>query len=98
MKFKVAKIQNLNQPFIQNDFDLELLEFKLRMNSQVLNILTPFLAFSNTYIHSKVHNTLSIMLDAHFQNMKAIWEHVGDLVGVDVIAKYDAKVVYLLLL
>jgi hypothetical protein len=96
MKFEVAKIQNLNEPFIQNDFDLKL-EFKLKMNSQVLNILTPYLAFSSTYIYSKAHNMLSIMLDPHFQNMKVIWEYVGDLVVDDVVAKYD-EVVYLLLL
>jgi len=37
MKSEVARIEGLNQPLIRNDFDLKLLEFKLRMNLQMIS-------------------------------------------------------------
>jgi hypothetical protein len=57
------------------------------MNSQVVNVLTPFLAFFGFYINAKVHNMLSIMLDSCFKNMKAIWDYVGNVVAMDVVVK-----------
>ncbi len=45
MKFKVVRIQALNQPSISNDFESKLLELKLGMNSQLISVLTPFWAF-----------------------------------------------------
>jgi hypothetical protein len=42
------------------------------VNSQMINILTPFLALSSTYIHSKAYNMLSTMLDPHSKNIKVI--------------------------
>jgi len=96
MKSKVVIIWALNQPLIQGDFDLELSKFKLRMHSQMINVLTPFLAFSNLYINVKAHDMMIIMLDFCFLNMKVIKDYVGHI--VDVIAKYDTKVMYPLLL
>ncbi len=96
MKYEVAKI--LNQPSIQRNFDLEL-EFRLRMNSQVVSVLAPFLAFFRFYINvinAKVHNMLSIMLDSCFKNMKAIWDYVGSAVAMDVVVKYDVKSIWIL--
>jgi hypothetical protein len=66
------------------------------MNSQVINVLTPFLAFSNFYINVKAHDMMIIMLDSCFLNMKVIKYYVG--YTVDVVAKYDTKVMYPLLL
>jgi hypothetical protein len=71
VKFEMSKIHNLNQPLIWNDFDSELLEFKLGMNSQMINVLTPFLPFIDFYINVKAHNMLSIMLDLHFKTWRS---------------------------
>jgi hypothetical protein len=49
------------------------------MMAQVVHILTPFLAFSMVYHEIKVHNMLVIMLDLCFENMKIIWDFVGDV-------------------
>ncbi len=86
----------MNQPLIQGDINLGLLKFKLRMNSQVTNVLSPFLAFSNFYINVKAHDMMIIVLDSCFKNMKVIQDYVGYI--VDVVAKYDTKVMYSLLL
>jgi hypothetical protein len=48
---------------IREDFDLELQKFKLRMMMQVINILSPFLAFALAYNQAKAHNMLAIMFD-----------------------------------
>jgi hypothetical protein len=59
----MAKFQALNQSLIHEDFDLELQKFKLRMMMQVINILSPFLAFVLAYNQAKAHNMLAIMFD-----------------------------------
>jgi hypothetical protein len=41
----VGIIHVLNQPYMHDDFDLELHEFKLKMMAQVLNVLGPLLTF-----------------------------------------------------
>jgi hypothetical protein len=57
------------------DFDSELQEFKLRMMTQILNVLGPFLTFFQSFIQSEAYNMLAIMLDLCFKNMKVIiWE------------------------
>ncbi len=71
MKFEMLKIHNLNQPLIWSDFDIELLEFKLRMNSQMISVLAPFLAFVDFYINVKARNMLSIMLDLNFKTWRS---------------------------
>jgi hypothetical protein len=67
MKSKVAEIQALNQPSISNDFESKLLELKLGMNSQLISVLTPFLAFFGSYINAKAHNMMVIILDLCFK-------------------------------
>jgi len=64
----------------------------------MISILAPFSAFSGAYIHSKAHNMLYIVLHPYFKKLNAIWDYVGNSVAIDVVAKYDDKVVYLLLL
>jgi hypothetical protein len=66
------------------------------MNSHVIDVLTPFLTFSSSYIDVKAHNMLVIMLDLCFKNIKVIQDYVNNIV-VSVV-EYDVKVVYLLLL
>ncbi len=97
IKVDVCETQALNQPFLRKDFDSKVQEFKLRMMGQVLNALGPFLAFSESYIVAKAHNMLAIMLDPCFKNMKIMWDFVGDSLALQVVAKYDAKIVYPLL-
>jgi hypothetical protein len=41
---------------------------------------------------------LYIVLDPYFKKLKAIRDYVGNSIAIDVVAKYDDKVVYLLLL
>jgi hypothetical protein len=67
------------------------------MNSHVIDVLTPFLTFSNSYIDAKAYNMLVIMLDLCFKNIKVIQDYVNNIV-VNVVVEYDVKVVYLLLL
>jgi hypothetical protein len=67
------------------------------MMGQVLNALGPFLAFFESYITTKAHNMLVIMLDPHFKNMKVIPIFLSDSLTFQVVAKYDVKIVYPLL-
>ncbi len=58
---------------LESTFDSRWFWFRIvGVNSQMINILTPFLALSSTYIHSKAHNMLSTMLDPHSKNIKVI--------------------------
>ncbi len=98
MKFKVVKIQALIQPLISNDFESKLIELKLGINSQLINVLTPFLAFFGSYINTKAHNMLVIILDPCFKNMKFIQNYMGNIIVADVVVEYDVKVVHPLLL
>jgi hypothetical protein len=67
------------------------------MNSHVIDVLTPFLTFSSSYIDVKAHNMLVIMLDLCFKNIKVIQDYVNNIV-VSVVVEYDVKIVYFLLL
>jgi hypothetical protein len=40
---------------------------------------------------------LAIMLDLHFKNMKVICDFVGDSLAHQVVAEYDVKIMYPLL-
>ncbi len=64
---------------------------------QVLNALGAFLAFFEFYIIAKTHNMLVIMFDPCFKNMKVIWDFVGDSLGLQVVAEFDVKIMYPLL-
>jgi len=67
IKFEMTKIQALNQPLIP-----KLLEFKLKMNSQMIDVLMSIIIFFGSYINVNAHNMLVIMFDPHFKNMKII--------------------------
>jgi hypothetical protein len=56
-----------------------------------------FLAFYESCIIAKAHNMLAIMFDPCFKNMKIIWDFVGDSLTLQVVAEYDVKIVYPLL-
>jgi hypothetical protein len=64
------------------------------MMGQVFKALGPFLALSKSYIIANAHNMLAIMLDPRIKNMEVIWDFVGDSLALQVVAKYDAKIVY----
>jgi hypothetical protein len=69
------------------------------MIAQVCNVLVPFLAFLKSYIYAlKANNMLAIMLDPQFKNMKIIHGFVCNCVVVQIVAKYDIKLVYLFLI
>jgi hypothetical protein len=68
IKFEMTKIQAL----IQSNFDLELLEFILKLNSQAIDVLMSIIIFFGSYINANAHNMLAIVLDLHFKNMKTI--------------------------
>jgi hypothetical protein len=95
----VVRIQALNQLLNHGDFYIELQEFKLRMIMQVINILSPFLAFASIYNQAKVHNMLAIMLDLHFKNMKVIRDFAGHAHAIQIVKNYEyVNIVCLLLL
>jgi hypothetical protein len=67
-----------------------ILTFKQRnIHNIVVNILTSILTFFETYITTKAHNMLIIMLDPWFKNLKIMSDFVGDSIVFQVIAKYN---------
>ncbi len=62
----------------------------------VVNILTSILTFFGTYITTKTHNMLTIMLDPWFKNLKIVSDFVGNSIVFQVIAKYNNCIIYLL--
>jgi hypothetical protein len=46
--------------------------------SQVVSILSPFLAFATSFFPTKVHSMLTMMLDLRFTGMKVVREFVGN--------------------
>jgi hypothetical protein len=84
--------QTLNQILIHGDLDLKLQEFKLKMMTQVVNILSPFLAFALAYNQAKFHNMLVIMLDPCFKNTKVIWDFVGNAHAIQIVIDYDTNI------
>jgi hypothetical protein len=63
------------------------------MTTQVINILSPFLAFVLAYNQAKVHNMLVIMLDPWSKNMKVIWDFVGHAHTIQIVTNYDVSIV-----
>lgn len=55
----------------------------------VVDILTSILTFFGTYIITKAHIMLTIMLDPWFKNLKIVSDFVGDSIIFQVIAKYN---------
>jgi hypothetical protein len=53
--------------FVKGDFDFELQTLSMHMMGEVMVVLAPFLAFATTYITTKAHNMLVLMLDPRFQ-------------------------------
>ncbi len=89
MKVDVARIQALNPFLIRGNFDSKLQEFKLRMMTQIINILSPFLTFALAYNQADVHNIMAIMLDLWFKNMKVIWDFVGHAHAIQIVTNFD---------
>jgi len=61
------------------------------MMGEVMPILTPFFAFSSTYITTKAHNMLTLMLDLHFKSLDVVKGFVGREKVIQMVAKYDNK-------
>jgi len=53
--------------FVKGDLDFEMQTLWMHMMGEAMAILVPFLAFATTYITTKAHNMLALMLDPHFQ-------------------------------
>jgi len=60
------------------------------MMMQVINNLSPFLAFALTYNQTKVHNMLAIMLDPCFKNMKVIRDFVDHAHTIQIVIDYES--------
>jgi hypothetical protein len=56
---------------------------------EVMAILAPFLSFATTYIPSKAHNMLALMLDMCFKCMDVIKTFVGWVKVMEMVAEYD---------
>jgi hypothetical protein len=78
MKVEACVIQAKNQSFIPSNFQSKLMYFKLRMLSQVVSILSPFLAFATSFFPIEAHNMLTMMLHLKFKGMKVVREFVGN--------------------
>ncbi len=65
---------------------------------QVINILSPFLAFASAYNQANAHNMLAIMLDPYLKNMKVIWNFVGNAHAIQNLIDYDINIMHPLLL
>ncbi len=78
---------------IHGDFDSELQEFKLKMMTQIINNLSPFLAFVLSYNQANVHNIIAIMLDHWFKNMKVIWDFLGHAHAIQIVIDYGFSIV-----
>jgi hypothetical protein len=62
---------------VKGDFESELGALQVCMMADVLVVLVLFLAFASTYIFSKVHNMLVLMLDLHFKSFNVMKSFVG---------------------
>jgi hypothetical protein len=61
----------------------------MHMTSEVMAILTPFLTFTSTYIASKAHNMLTLMLDPCFKSLDVVKGFVGRAKIIQMVAEYD---------
>ncbi len=61
------------------------------MMGEVMPIQTPSFAFSSTYITTKAHNILTLMLDLHFKSLDVVKGFVGREKVIQMVAKYDNK-------
>jgi hypothetical protein len=79
-------------------FDSKLQALWMCMMGEVMPILTPFFAFSSTYITTKAHNMLTLMLDLHFKPLDVVKGFVGREKVIQMVVKYDNKSLMPLLL
>jgi hypothetical protein len=47
------------------------------MMGEVMVVMVPFFAFASTYIATKAHNMLALMLDLHFKSLDVVKGFVG---------------------
>ncbi len=62
---------------MKGDFDFELQALWIHMMGETMAMIAPFLAFSSTYITTKAHNMLTLMLDSHFKSLDVAKGFVG---------------------
>jgi hypothetical protein len=56
------------------------------MMAHVFYIFGPFLTFLESFIQTKAHNMLAIMLDLEFKNMKILCDYARNFVACETIA------------
>lgn len=83
---------------VGNDFDGDLLAFKMRMREEVLGVLEPFLSFATVFSRRKAHNMLALMLDPRFKGLGLVRDYVGADKVVGIVFDYDMQVVLPLLM
>jgi hypothetical protein len=76
---------------VKGDFDSELQALRMRIMGEIMAILTPFFAFASTYITTKAHNMLALMLDLHFKSLDVVKGFVGKAKVIQIVVKYDNK-------
>ncbi len=62
---------------MRGGFDFELQVLWIRMMGEIMAIIAPFLAFPSTYITTKAHNMLTLMLDPLFKSLDVAKGFVG---------------------
>ena len=59
------------------EFDEELLDLIVRIKLEVIDVLSPFLAFLHQYDKLKAHNMLALMLDPRYKGLRLVTTFVG---------------------
>jgi hypothetical protein len=76
---------------VKGGFDFKLQALWIRMMGEVMAIVAPFLAFSSTYITTKAHNMLMLMLDPHFKSLDVAKGFVGKEKVIHMVVEYDNR-------
>ena len=80
------------------DFESKISVLKKRMAKAVVDVIKPFLQFSQKFVVDQAHNMLSLMLDPQFKGFECVIDYVGVAKAKQVMEEYDKKVPILYLL
>ncbi len=58
---------------------------------EIMVVLDPFFTFASTYIITKAHNMLALMLNLHFKSLDVVKHFVKKAKVIQMVVKYDNK-------
>jgi hypothetical protein len=68
------------------------------MQTKVIGVLKPFLAFASSFQSCHAHNMMVLMFDPCFKNLQFIRDYVGLELAMQVATNYDQEILMPLLL